>query len=398
MTLKAEESSTNSEESQVQADVLQSSKIDQEEIHESMHSADVDVDRESRGVYDNEREPIPRRVSWSHNLQSVENSVENFPGENPKQQRKHNTSVCASPLSWAEARNRIREVLERYMKSQPPAFQNEPDTSEKNDSGVFWYDLDLWASALPASIALLVLSCVAYSSQTRDEIESTLNARAHGDVHKSQIAASILFLVGSLFSIILVRRRRDTCTKDGDVSKRHTILKFLVAMRTVVVDRERGDDKSSGASGELGEKTHDNKHGNLSISLPGTSLIDIYPAYRRSSTKGRQASWHRIPTLLLSKGDFISLQIGDIAPAKCSVIGTTSTDQVESSIILSAGERVSLESFGEDSASALSSLPRGRTTLPPHSRELLSLCNKMKIFILQETPLESLLYLPQGKW
>lgn len=280
------------------------------------------------------------------------------------------------------------------MKTRPPEFTQIPGRSEFESSETSWFwelDLDLWASALPASIALLVLACISYSQQADGDSSSRINARGSLNLYKSQIAASVLFLAGSLLSILLVRRRRWSCKKDGDVSKRHTILKFLLKLNQMDAVEEKLHVSSPVHHEDLNHRTLE------SIPLSGTSLTDIYPVYRRSSTEKNMCAWHRVPTLLLTKGDYISLQVGDIAPSKCRMAYVGSKGGIMSTVVIPGGERVSLELLGEDRYSAFSSIPRGRTSVPLDSRDLLRLCNRMRIFVLEETPLEDFLYLPQGK-
>jgi hypothetical protein len=64
---------------------------------------------------------------------------------------------------------------------------------------------------------------------------------------------------------------------------------------------------------------------------------------------------------------------------------------------VASGERITLETFGETTTSAIGKLPRGRTTLPKDSDELLALSNHIQIFVLLESPLEKFLRAPRGK-
>lgn len=305
--------------------------------------------------------------------------------------RKKDTS--GRPLSWEQARSHVRLVLEEYMKTKPPFFHESRNRNGEPSTRLSWwwrYDLDFYAATLPASFAVLILSCVSFSSR-RDGEDSALNARADLKVYKAQIAAAALLVTGTLFSILLVWRRRDTCTRDSDVGKRHTIFKYLRAMK-------KTDEEQKAARSHSGGEAPDDVSNSHSAPLSGTSLTDIYPTYRRSATElPVGGSWHRIPTLLLVRGDYISLQVGDIAPAECKMVETGASGKVTASVVIAAGERVTLESFGRAATVALSELPVGQDTLSAGSRNLLTLCNNMRIFIVQETPLEGFLRLPPGE-
>lgn len=142
----------------------------------------------------------------------------------------------------------------------------------------------------------------------------------------------------------------------------------------------------------------------LENNLGGTSLTDIYPVYRQKSdsTTNSHGQWHRLPALLLVKGDLLALQIGDMAPAKCQlllVVGGQGNHHYHHPIttILQAGERVTIETVGETMESTRSQLPRGRCTLTANSNELLTLCNMTQIFVVLETPIQSFLTRPRGK-
>ena len=54
------------------------------------------------------------------------------------------------------------------------------------------------------------------------------------------------------------------------------------------------------------------------IEISGTSLTDIYPVYRVS--EDGDGAWLKLPSLLLVKGDFIALQLGDTAPGNCELV------------------------------------------------------------------------------
>lgn len=138
-------------------------------------------------------------------------------------------------------------------------------------------------------------------------------------------------------------------------------------------------------------------HEDNGIDLVGTALTAIYPVYRLSqhedpltgSSTIRGGSWSRIPSLLLVQGDHIALQVGDAAPAPCRVL-----EGKEPMAVFEVGQKITLESLGESVNRVIGKLPKGRSTLPSKSDELLTLCNGIRIFEVLETPLEGFLRQP----
>ena len=254
-----------------------------------------------------------------------------------------------------------------------------------------WFDLDMdfYVGALPASVALLALSILSLQAKKTGDTDSKLHVGASLNLYQAEVAASTLLLAGTLVSIFLVKRRHHTFSRDSDVTKRISIARFIRAsqeQRECAI--ETGRSQSDGVKSE-----------NQQLHHSGTSRTDIYPAYRRSESDENQcAFWHSVPTLLLVQGDFIALQVGDVAPAKCRLVDAGGgTVKTKAPCVLEAGERISLATFGKARHSPLTRFPRGKSTVQPESRELLALCNEMSVFVLEETPLEDFLRLPHGK-
>ena len=105
-----------------------------------------------------------------------------------------------------------------------------------------------------------------------------------------------------------------------------------------------------------------------------------------------EPSWTGIPSLLLVRGDFIALQVGELAPANCVQVDVES----ETPLHIAAGDRLSLESLGQTANEVVQNLPRGRSTIPPWSEHLLTLCNKKCIFQVLEPPLKQFIARPFG--
>ena len=292
--------------------------------------------------------------------------------------------LSSTPLSWQEARNRLKSLLEEYLdvSPTPPEKRNngrdDETESSKALSLILSWDLDIYIGTLGSPTVLLVIGSLVYINGGIGEWDN-----ADSKYQRSQLAASILVFLGGIFNLWLIRRRRYTTSQGSDSLKRREISRFL----REVEKQEK----------ECVQPPYGLERMEMWPNLTGTSLTDIYPVYRRKYVKNdivSGGSWSRIPTMLLVNGDHIALQVGDATPAKCRVVGGSSAS---ASKVFDAGEVIALDKFGKKSNSVTSKLPRGRTTLPKESRDLLTLCNNMQIFELLESPLASFLRQPQGK-
>ncbi len=315
--------------------------------------------------------------------------------------------AVTSPLSWEEARSTLRHVMENYMETPLPIVQS-PKHDEKAKSMpweyLFDWNVDVYVGAL-VSAALLGMSIAALVTRKNGEIgmKAALNAAASLRVYRTQVAGSVLLLAGSFFSVFLVKRREYTFARDSDVSKRKIIKKYLrsaldqdskyltSSVRSNSEESARskaGDDP--GLKGDPGSKIPQLHHS-------GTARTGIYPAYRRSEKQ--DAFWYRIPVLLLAKGDIIALQVGDVAPARCMLLSSESDCPIlRSKCTIEGGEMITASSFGDLwGLSPCQKFPPGKSTVPSTSCKLLELCNNMSLFVLEETPLEPFLKLPNGK-
>ncbi|KAI2508044.1 hypothetical protein MHU86_6336 [Fragilaria crotonensis] len=272
------------------------------------------------------------------------------------------------PLSWKQARMRLRTVLEDYIENPPP--KERPETTTSRFELWFKYDMDVYAGSFLASLAFLVLSSLSLSHKGGD----FFNASAPSSIYRYQVAASVITMGGCFFSAILMARRRNASAKDSDQSKRRAIIKYLAA-------EDNSEDRSGRAGRQPGTDPSDELISSASIHIAGTSLNDIYPVYRMSS--GGSGQWVNISALLLVKGDYVALQIGDIAPANCVSLRTQRR--------LNESERI-VEFADNDFPSA--HIPSGRVTIPMNSQALLPLCNLMQIFVVEKAPIERFLRRP----
>jgi hypothetical protein len=295
------------------------------------------------------------------------------------------------PLSWAEARATLAEVLEKYMKRPLPVVKSTASEQKASPWACcsHWH-ADFYAGALPVSAALLALAITSLEARKRDA-DSWLNASAALNVYRSQVAGAALLLAGTFISIFLVKRREYIFARDSDIAKRTTIAQFLKATEEQgESSREMISDKNAHSKAESEIVVDQHLHHS------GTARTDIYPVYRRSNAVNQQgAFWHRVPTLLLVQGDFVALQVGDVAPARCRLINGTGT--IKPLCVIEGGERITVASLGDSRPSPTSKFPRGKSAVPPESRQMMELCNHLSLFEMEETPLESFLRLPHGK-
>jgi hypothetical protein len=295
------------------------------------------------------------------------------------------TPMTNPPLTWREARHRLRTFLLEYTKDTPPTKFVPRDvtvgTTRWNLPKIllYWwsYDLDVFVGSLGSALAIFIISVVANSRNGLgvDDFED--------GYFKLESTAGILLFLGSLINLWLIQRRRQSNYQGNGSLKRREISTFLKEIEKQEEERLKRQDQA--------DHTDIQEH---PLGLDGTALAGVYPVYRRKflfGEKSEAGSWCRIPTLLLVKGDHIALQIGDVAPADCKLI-----EEHNIPINLKAGEIITLDTFQETSNLTAGKWPRGRTTLPKDSDRLLTLCNNMRIFEVTETPLEAFLKQPRG--
>jgi hypothetical protein len=132
----------------------------------------------------------------------------------------------AGPLSWKEARHRLKRLLEEYLDGVPATsmkrnFKETKETSSILSMPLEW-DLDIYVGALGSSIALLIIGCLVFINGGIGSWKG-----ADSQYRRSQLSASILVFLGGLFNLWLIRRRRYATSQGSDSLKRREISRFL---------------------------------------------------------------------------------------------------------------------------------------------------------------------------
>jgi hypothetical protein len=336
-----------------------------------------------------------------------------------------NDAVQQEPLSWDEARLILREILQSYLddhhRSKGSATRDGTSTTVKNKSFsmlsiIFLYDLDLYVGALFLSLILLVVMSLSLhhgrqdnSDQSTSATEWWMRSGLTQSLLYTELIGTILLVIASFINIFVIQRRRFLNQNDKEHSKRREIHKFL---RTTIKPSSTTND-----SVIHHENTGNNNHkdvimnsknveGNISVPCQLTSQTEVYPVFRKhhhpvstvSSPSSRSAaSWTTIPSLLLVKGDWIALQVGDIAPANCTTIQIGSSTTISAtSTTFNTGDRITMESLRCTTDNVTANLPLGRTTIQKSSNHFLTLCNNMQICILNDSPIEASLQRSSG--
>ena len=353
----------------------------------------------------------------SSNKTKTKESIQRKSDPDEKESTSNNTNFRI--LSWSDARRLLLEVLldwedEQNKKIQGSSNMNEEieeDTESKRSISGFVLkccNLDMLLSII-LSISLLILSLF----PLHYELDTFWD--------KSDIASGLIAVFFSIFSILLTVQRKIVARKSQNSGLRNCVRSFATFLSEISLNRSKSlrkrifatfdnaDYFESKSMLDKFEGSNTKNEGGLDefriTSEMGTSLTDIYTVYRLSRPKSEtndmknkkelKPEWHKVPSLLLVKGDIIALQVGDVVPANVELLDASLN------ITLMKGERVTLESLSSMSKRNMRekrkypfSLPPGKLQFQPESRQLLDLCNSMRIFKLQETPL--LEFLKQG--
>ena len=282
----------------------------------------------------------------------------------------------SGPLSWKEARHRLKCTLENWTKEQ----QHNTTTPSQPFKYRFLCLENL-------DILLAIILCITFVV-----LSFALPQSHHDDLPKSyllmQRIAAILFLLSSLASAYILNRWATVREGDCSIERRRCVGAFLKEM-----------EKTSEGVLAMNDETipSEEQRDDYAVDIiPRKNNEDVYSAFRindttrqRADSNNRSGQWHRIPSLLLVKGDHIALKIGDTSPAKCTSIseeGGGKNNSCFSPITVQTGERLSMETLGTD-AKLLSRTGKSTVTLKA-DEDLLTLANGVLVFELLETPLQ----------
>jgi hypothetical protein len=257
------------------------------------------------------------------------------------------------PLSWNEARHRLKITLELWNKQE----QMNTHSQSIKFKFITLENLDILLAIL-LSIAFVILS---FTLPTQDLSEFVT----------SQRIASVLFLLSSLTSALISNRWATVREQDQSIERRRCVTAFLKEMELMSKNTESSKESETVGSEEGLDKQTD--------VIPRKNVEDVYSTYRLNN-HSQQGQWHRIPLLLLVKGDYIALKVGDTCP-QCKSIKKERGETIS----IHAGQRLSIDLLGVNL-----SFPPGKSTVKT-GEDLLMLANGVRVFELLETPLETFL-------
>lgn len=302
------------------------------------------------------------------------------------------------PLDWVKVRNDLLHEILSYKeeKKRKKYFRRRNVPSSININIQIKKNLDVYLS-LALSLALGSLGLLMWKD---------------GSFTSESLIAGFFASVVSISSIFISLKQRgydgeqsagekeEERNRIGDMMMQNTLDDFASFLSELLSKQQN--------EGEDSRKNNNSHDDEIKIKLSGTSLTDIYPVFRTQQQQNKCSKnsdenedtddeWHRVPKLLLVKGDYIALQVGDVAPA-------TVTSIISPNISISSGERVSTAIADHISnLSPITTPPLSPTsshhstderTIPEGSIDLLNYCNHVNIFILQETPLVEFLKRP----
>jgi len=289
------------------------------------------------------------------------------------------------PLTWNEARSRLRHTLEGWNSERKRQRNNGgggADITKNNNDDINGDrgpcsscpvdDPDMMLLAIPLSFLFVLLSFTLPSSDSDGWINSSTSTSFYG--RRQLQAAALLFLISSTTSAWITRRRRKVSREtDRSIERRRCVSAFLDGMKTItsrsLQQRTSGDD-GDGVQQQQNPLEYQDMY-NMDT-IPRKNVEDMYSAYRlvdqiieRSGDDSNnnapddddsgRGHWHRIPSLLLVTGDFIALKVGDTAPAKCKAVKNsdknddtsddTSDDDDATNNDIEAGERLTINSL-----------------------------------------------------
>lgn len=289
-------------------------------------------------------------------------------------------ATTTPPLSWDEARGSLRDILKNYLdislhKRDDVGIGHSvlPDKHESILALCIRCNFDLYAGAIVLSMLLLISSSLSFHYKLNKVEYSYLNPEASLSIYCSELVGALVLVIASLINTWVVRRWRFLCWNDKENAKRREILKFLRG--PLSNDHHFDQSAPSSPNVDMSETGPDTV---ARIQL--TSQTEVFPVFRKC---GNSLSWASVPSLLLVKGDWVALQVGDIAPANCTAFSKDMT-----TIHICAGELVTTETFRCTVESVTSNLPQVRATLTSHLPDhFLTLCNNMHICTVVDSPI-----------
>jgi len=292
-------------------------------------------------------------------------------------------------LTWKEARLKLLEVVEHHLEtiqSQQEESNNNSSANSNNHKKTCFLDTFDLGIAFVAPVGLVVLAIVSHLKQYNGKVNTV-----------ADLVGSCLALLASLISIFVRRARRVASNCHWDVGVRRTLRLYCSAAQ-----KNHGDGGATASEQHSSGGTTTDRIIDLSS---GTTITDIYTVYRSDQ-------WHHVPALLLVEGDVIAMQVGDTSPAlvqEIVLLSSTATSSQhhppdrkasflannKSSVLISAGEKIETKRNNNYKVNKVEdripTLPKGKLIRSPDSKDLLQLCNNMRIFVLKETPLQQFL-------
>lgn len=274
--------------------------------------------------------------------------------------QQHQVNVNIGPLTWNEARHRLKCTLESWNKCQQK--NTDSQSTQTKYRFICLENLDIILAIL-LCLGFVVLSLTLPTDSNLPESFTLM-----------QRIAAILFLVSSLASASILNRWAQVRERDQSIERRRCVTAFLREMEAL-------------DSSNVCDATRRGEFSSIPCDvIPRKNVEDVYSTYRLNNTKdgtsidNQSGQWHRIPSLLLVKGDHIALKVGDTTPARCQ-----SAKNHPNSIAIDAGVRLTMDLIGLSLK-----LQQGKSTVKT-DEELLMLANGVQVFELLETPLESFL-------
>lgn len=305
-------------------------------------------------------------------------------------------------LTWKEAREKLLQVIEHHLEvhTHDPCSNLNASDNQKNRKGFYhWCNFVDLGTALASSTLLFVISTMSYVERAAPSSPSATKLSPEADtyVYICDLVGSILALVASSVSILVVWARRRAYGCNRHVGVRRALRAFSTYLKKQTPKEERCSNMNIIPPEDLDISAEQQGPSVGPIDLSsGTTLTDVYTVYRSDQ-------WYHVPSLLLVEGDVIAMQVGDTSPAWSEEIVTFM--QRENSVVaatfaptsVQAGEKIAAvetDNVGtnyEQEEDYIPTLPKGKLIRSPDSKDLLQLCNNMKIFLVKETPLKRFL-------